>query len=121
VTILQFVGMGSHRPRNVYGSIFWFRLEVKMIADPGLVKLVGILGASATMLLGLWFVFERLRTLGHGFGPNSLKSLGIVLFVPSLLIVAIAIPDFKGETLAALLGTVAGYVLSYSKGDERPS
>ena len=84
-----------------------------------LVRLVGIGGAAAAMLLGLWFVFERLRSLEQGFGPNSLKSLGIVLFVPSLLIVAIAVPDFKGEPLAALLGTVAGYVLSYSKGDDK--
>ena len=89
------------------------------MTDPVLIKLVGIIGASLAMLGGLWFVFERLRTLGQGFGPNSLKSLGIVLFVPSLLICAIAVPDFKAETLAALLGTVAGYVLSYSKGDDK--
>jgi hypothetical protein len=92
-----------------------------MAIERGVVSLVGIVGASATMLMGLWFVFGRLRALGQGFGPNSLKSLGIVLFVPSLLIVAIAVPDFKGETLAALLGTVAGYVLSYSKGDDKAS
>jgi hypothetical protein len=85
-----------------------------------LVKVVGISGAAIAMLLGLWCVFARLRALEQGFGPNSLKSLGIVLFIPSLLIVAIAIPDFKGEPLAALLGTIAGYVLSYTKGDDKP-
>jgi hypothetical protein len=79
---------------------------------------LGVLAAGLAMLGGLWFVFERLRTLQQGFGPNSLKALGIVLFIPTLLIVGIAIPEFKGETLAALLGTVAGYVLSQSKSDE---
>ena len=51
-----------------------------------------------------------------GFGPSSLKALGIVLFIPTLLIMAVH-GQFHSETLAALLGTVAGYVLSHSKSD----
>lgn len=80
-------------------------------------KLIAVVGAVAAMLFGLYHVFARLKAMSHGFGPNSLRAIGIVLFVPSLVILAIA-TDFKTETLAALLGTVAGYVLSLSKPDE---
>jgi hypothetical protein len=41
----------------------------------------------------------------------------MVLFVPSLVIVAAAFPDFETETIAALFGTVAGYVLSQATKD----
>lgn len=74
-------------------------------------KLIGVSTAGAAMLFGLHHVFARLKVTGSGFGPGSLKAIGLVLFVPSLVILAIA-TDFKTETLAALLGTVAGYVLS---------
>jgi hypothetical protein len=80
-------------------------------------KLLSVLGAIAAMLYGLYSVFERLKAKDQGFGPNSLRAVGIVLFVPSLVILALA-TEFKTETLAALLGTVAGYVLSLSKPDE---
>ena len=83
-----------------------------------LVRLVAVGGAVIAMLGGLWLVFARLKEKQQGFGPNSLKALGLVLFLPSLLIVGIVIPEFRTETLAALLGTVAGYVLSHSKADD---
>ena len=82
------------------------------------IRLAAVLGAIAAMLGGLWLVAARLKAKDQGFGPNSLKALGIVLLVPALLIIAIAIPQFQTETLAALLGTVAGYVLSHSKSDD---
>ena len=84
----------------------------------GLVSLAAVLGAIIAMLGGSWFVFARLKEKQQGFGPNSLKALGLVLFLPTLLIVAIVVPDFQSETLAALLGTVAGYVLSHSKAED---
>lgn len=69
------------------------------------------------MLYGLYKIFERLSAKDQGFGPNTLKVIGVVMFLPVLLILAV-LTDFKTETLAALLGTVAGYVLSNSKPDE---
>jgi len=84
----------------------------------GLVSLAAVLGAIIAMLGGSWFVFARLKEKQQGFGPNSLKALGLVLFLPTLLIVAIVVPDFQSETLAALLGTVAGYVLSHSEAED---
>jgi Ca2+/H+ antiporter len=80
-------------------------------------KLIAVVGAVVAMLFGLCHVFSRLKAKNQGFGPNSLRAIGVVLFVPSLVILAIA-TDFKTETLAALLGTVAGYVLSVAKPDD---
>lgn len=75
-------------------------------------------GMILAMLSGIWIVFARLRDKQQGFGPNSLKALGLVIFLPSLVLVAIQSPDFSGSTLSALLGTVAGYVLSHSKAED---
>ncbi|MDI6763520.1 MAG: hypothetical protein QME83_10890 [Thermodesulfobacteriota bacterium] len=74
-------------------------------------KGIALLGAVIAMIYGIYLIFDRLKAKDQGFGPNSLKAIGVVLFVPSLVILAI-VTDFKTETLAALLGTVAGYVLS---------
>ena len=51
--------------------------------------------------LGLWF--------GIGW-------LGLVIFLPTLVVLAV-VTDFRIDVLAALLGTVAGYVLSQSTAD----
>jgi putative effector of murein hydrolase LrgA (UPF0299 family) len=80
-------------------------------------KLVAVAGAVVGMLLGLWLVFSRLKAKNQGFGPNSLRAIGVVLFVPSLVILALT-TEFKTETIAALLGAVAGYVLSVSKPED---
>jgi len=70
------------------------------------------------MLFGIWSVFDRLKDAKQGFGPNSLRSLGMVLFIPTLILMPIIVPNFGKETLAALLGTVAGYVLSQSRNND---
>lgn len=86
--------------------------------EQGWVTLIAVSGAVVGMLAGLWLVFARLKAKDQGFGPNSLKALGLVLFIPALLIVGLVVPGFQTETLAALLGTVAGYVLSHSKAED---
>lgn len=84
-----------------------------------LTKLVVIVIAGIAMLAGMVLVFMNLRKQGSGFGPSSLKALGLVAFLPSLIIISVALPDFKSEVLSALLGTVAGYVLSSNRQDEK--
>ena len=79
-------------------------------------KVAAVAGTVIVMLYGLNRVYCRLKAMNQGFGPNSLRAIGIVMFLPTLLILAL-LTDFKTETLAALLGTVAGYVLSNSKPD----
>lgn len=61
--------------------------------------------------------FSRLSDMKQGFGPNSLRAIGIVIFIPVLLMLAL-LAEFQSETLAALLGAVAGYVLSNSKPED---
>jgi len=86
--------------------------------DPALVtaylKVFTVIGAVAIMIYGLNRIFCRLKAKDQGFGPNNLRAIGIVLFLPVLLILAL-LTDFKTETLAAMIGTIAGYVLSDSK------
>jgi O-antigen/teichoic acid export membrane protein len=84
----------------------------------GTLSLTIAIGAILSMIIGVWLVFGRLKEKNQGFGPNSLKALGIVLFIPALLLIAIQ-KNFSGETLAALFGTIAGYVLSHSKDDDK--
>lgn len=79
-----------------------------------LLKLIAVSGALIAMLYGMNRVYARLKSKNQGFGPNSIKALGIVMFIPTLFMLAL-LTDFQTETLAALLGTVAGYVLSTSK------
>ncbi|WP_345875238.1 hypothetical protein [Shewanella algae] len=80
-------------------------------ALPTWLDMFAVFGILIAMLIGVYWVFNTLKLREQGFGPNSLKALGIVLFIPSLVLLAL-LTDFKTETLAALLGTVAGYVLS---------
>jgi len=82
-----------------------------------ILKLFSVVGAVLAMLYGLNRVYTRLKAKNQGFGPNSIRAIGIVLFLPILFMLAL-LTDFQTETLAALLGTVAGYVLSSSKPEE---
>ncbi|EMI4403191.1 hypothetical protein ACCH75_004643 [Vibrio parahaemolyticus] len=78
---------------------------------PNWLTVIAVAGVVLTMFVGVVCVFCLLKHKNHGFGPNSLKALGTILFIPSLVLLAI-LTEFKTETLAALLGTVAGYLLS---------
>ncbi len=86
------------------------------MTDPCL-RLAAVIVAAIAMFGGMGGVFWRLHAKQQGFGPNSLRALGIVIFVPALIIVGVTFPDFKSETIAALLGTVAGYILSQASRD----
>lgn len=79
-------------------------------------NLLTVGGATAVMLYGLTIIYKRLKAKNQGFGPSTLKAVGVILFIPTLLILAVT-TNFQPETLAALLGTVAGYVLSNGKAD----
>ena len=88
------------------------------MALPELIRILAVVGALAVMLAGLWLVAARLKAKNQGFGPNAVKALGLVLLVPALIIIPVALPQFQSETVAALLGTIAGYVLSQSRPEE---
>lgn len=78
-----------------------------------ILELSAVAGAFIVTIFGLHSVFRRLKEKNQGIGPNSIRAMGIVIFVPTLVVLAV-VTDFKTETLAALLGAVAGYVLSNS-------
>lgn len=80
-------------------------------------QVIAVIGAVAAMLYGLNIIYKRIKAKNQGFGPATLKAVGVVLFIPTILILAV-VTNFQSETLAALLGTVAGYVLSNGKSDE---
>ena len=80
-------------------------------------QVIAVVGAVAAMLYGLNVIYKRIKAKNQGFGPATLKAVGVVLFIPTILILAV-VTNFQSETLAALLGTVAGYVLSNGKSDE---
>ncbi|HBP0834739.1 hypothetical protein ACIUZJ_15480 [Pseudomonas aeruginosa] len=81
------------------------------------VHFIAVSAAALVMLYGLNIVYKRIKAKDQGFGPNTLKAIGVILFIPTILILAI-LTKFQTETLAALLGTVAGYVLSNSRPEE---
>jgi cadmium resistance protein CadD (predicted permease) len=85
----------------------------------GVLSIIVAVGSILTMLIGLWLVFARLKTKNQGFGPSSLKAIGLVLFIPTLVLTFVSVKGLQTETLAALLGVVAGYVLSYSKSEDK--
>ncbi|HEX6751257.1 MAG TPA: hypothetical protein VF092_28460 [Longimicrobium sp.] len=70
-------------------------------------------GAVMAMVGGLWLVHAHLRS--RSFEANSLKALGLILFLPTLLMISVLNDRLQSEALAALLGTVAGYVLSQAR------
>lgn len=80
-------------------------------------KIAIVVGSLIVIIYGLNLIFKRLEAKQQGFGPNTLKAIGVIVFLPTLLILAIS-TELKSETLAALLGTVAGYILSSSTPDE---
>ena len=86
-------------------------------SGPGLLSIIIAIGGTLAMLSGIWLIFARLKDKDQGLGPNALKGVGIVLFVPSILLMAVH-GRFASEALAALLGTVAGYVLSHPNDGE---
>jgi uncharacterized membrane protein YhaH (DUF805 family) len=86
-------------------------LDIPESASTLILEGTAVLGVVLVMIVGMALVFRRLRQRNEAFGANSIKALGLVLFLPSLMLLAL-VADFETETLAALLGVVAGYVLS---------
>ena len=81
-------------------------------------KLIAVIGMVVIALYGTRGVLLRMKDKQQGFAPNSLQALAITFFIPTVVIIA-SVAGLDSQALAALLGTVAGYVLSRpSKGDD---
>ncbi|GEM_PF-2557875 len=81
------------------------------ITEPTL-QIVSIL-FFVVMLFLFYKIFLHLRTNRQFIGFQSIKLIGLVLIFPGICIIALIGGGLiGGSTLAALLGTIAGYVLS---------
>jgi len=77
-----------------------------MSVSSDLIFQIGVLVISAIMLLGGgWLVYRRSK----GWGPLTLQAFGLLLLVPSVLVLA-ANGLLSKEIVATLLGGVAGYI-----------
>lgn len=70
--------------------------------------------AAMVMFYGLNIMYKSIKAKGQGFGASSLKTIGVVLLIPTILILAV-LTRFQAGTLATLLDGVARYVLSKRK------
>lgn len=76
-------------------------------------SLVIIIAFFLIMALLLVKFFKHLKDNNQRIGYQSIKLIGLILIFPGVCILAIGGQGIlKGETLAALFGTIAGYVLS---------
>jgi hypothetical protein len=72
------------------------------------------LAAAIIMLVGGALIVYRRST---GWGPWTLQAFGLVLLVPTILILAVTNALSK-EILATLLGVVAGYIFGRASGTD---
>ncbi|MEK6154578.1 hypothetical protein WIW50_15010 [Flavobacteriaceae bacterium 3-367] len=71
------------------------------------------------LLISLFFYSKRKAPY---LGFHSIKFIGLILIFPGICILALISKDLiNGSTLAALFGTIAGYVLSRDKEDDSDS
>ncbi len=75
----------------------------------GGIALAFLMGAVGLCIMGrqIW---------RRGIGPYNLQGLGLVLLVPTILVLAI-LGKLQAEVIAALLGSVAGYI--FGRGEKQ--
>lgn len=74
--------------------------------------------------LAIFIVWKAFPLLVHqveknGLGPNALKALGIVMLLPMILVLGGG-GMISGETLSALIGTIAGYIFGVDQSPNAP-
>lgn len=72
-------------------------------------NLVAILLAFVMLVGGGFIVYLRTKT----WGPATLQAFGVVLLIPTILVLAVT-GALSKEILATLLGGVAGYIFGRS-------
>ena len=85
-----------------------------------IVQIIAAFAATAAMLGGLVLVYVTLRNRERSFGAESSRVVAMTLFVPGIILIALA-TEFDKGALSALLGTVAGYLLSRESKDDGSS
>jgi xanthine/uracil permease len=94
------------------------KVEGGIMQPMDILKIIAVAGALLIALYGINRIDARMKAKNQGFGGTTLRALGLVIFIPTLVVLAV-VTEFRVEVLAALLGTVAGYVLSQSTSDDQ--
>jgi hypothetical protein len=71
--------------------------------------------AALIFCVGIFVVCKRMKP---GWGPYTLQALGLVLLVPTVIVLG-AIGVIDKEIIATLLGGIAGYI--FGRGNEKPN
>ncbi|MCR9243136.1 MAG: hypothetical protein NXH87_17280 [Rhodobiaceae bacterium] len=83
-------------------------------------NLIATVAASVLALMMGWFglriMAERIKA--KGLGPYNLQGLGLVLLLPTILMLLVVSDEMPTEVIATLLGGVAGYI--FGRGDDKP-
>ena len=77
------------------------------------VQILALAAAIIRLVGGALIVYRR----STGWGPATLSAFGLVLLVPTILILAVTNALSK-EILATLLGGVAGYIFGRASGSD---
>ena len=79
-------------------------------SDPQMtVKLAVIVLSGIIMIGGSWMILRRSSALD----ANTLQAIGVILLIPSILILAIT-NAIENQILATLLGGIFGYIFAKS-------
>lgn len=92
-----------------------------IITEPT-IKIISIGFFVIMILLIILFFVSKMKSGNPYFGFHSIKFVGLILIFPGICILALISEELiGGATLAALFGTIAGYVLSRDKEDDSDS
>jgi len=72
--------------------------------------------ALALMMAGAGLAIMFRQVADKGLGPYNLQGLGLVMLIPTVLMLAL-VDAVRPEVVATLLGGVAGYI--FGRGDEK--
>ncbi len=93
--------------------------EKTFVVDKTTVQIVSV-SFFVIMLVLIGLFFRHIKERQQYLGFQSIKYIGLVLMFPGICILALVGGSslIPGSTLAALLGTIAGYVLSRERDDD---
>nr|WP_299213844.1 hypothetical protein [uncultured Allomuricauda sp.] len=86
------------------------------------IQIISICFFLVMLLLIILFFRSKAKSDNPYFGFHSIKFIGLILIFPGICILALISDELiNGSTLAALFGTIAGYVLSRDREDDNGS
>lgn len=78
---------------------------------------VPTLAALTIAIVGMILVAANLKRKGEGFGQSASRAFAVAIFLPTIIILA-SETDFASEAVAAILGSLAGYIFSKTEAEK---